>query len=106
MHPIVVLRAAARNEGEDSHEKLRVQSQRRNILLRKIRSWTWPTSCRLRTKGRQSAKIQTNMGFRLNVENSPQSFVVGDQVDLEKFSIFRAFPDSGAPFAQESRPNV
>ena len=57
-------------------------------------------------KGKAIGKDPDKHGFRLNVANSPQSFVVGDQVDLEKFSIFRASPDSGAPFSQESRPNV
>ena len=38
-------------------------------------------------------------GFRLKVVDSEQTFVAGDSVDLEKFSIFRAFSDSGAPFS-------
>ena len=50
-------------------------------------------------KGKAIGKDPDTHGFRLNVANSTQSFVVGDQVDLEKFNIFRAFPDSGAPFS-------
>ncbi len=57
-------------------------------------------------KGKAIGKDPDKHGFRLNVADSTQSFVVGDQVDLEKFSIFRAFPDSGAPFSKESDPNV
>ena len=52
-------------------------------------------------KGKAIGMDPDKHGFRLNVVDSTQSFVVGDQVDLEKFSIFRAFPDSGAPFAKE-----
>lgn len=52
-------------------------------------------------RGKAIGKDPDKFGFRLNVAGSSQSFVVGDQVDLEKYSIFRAFPDSGAPFAKE-----
>ena len=52
-------------------------------------------------KGKAIGKDPDKHGFRLTVVDSDQSFVVGDQVDLEKFSIFRAFPDSGAPFSME-----
>ena len=52
-------------------------------------------------KGKAIGKDPDKHGFRLNVADSTQSFVAGDQVDLEKFPIFRAFPDSGAPFAKE-----
>ena len=52
-------------------------------------------------RGKAIGKDPDKYGFRLNVAGSSQSLVVGDQVDLEKFSIFRAFPDSGAPFAKE-----
>lgn len=57
-------------------------------------------------EGKAIGKDPDKHGFRLNVAGSPQSFVVGDSVDLEKFSIFRAFPDSGAPFSQDRCPNV
>ena len=50
--------------------------------------------------GKAIGKDPDKHGFRLNVANSPQSFIAGDRVDLEKFSIFRAFPDSGAPFSK------
>ena len=50
-------------------------------------------------KGKAIGKDPDKHGFRLNVADSQKTFVAGDQVDLEKFSIFRAFPDSGAPFA-------
>ena len=50
-------------------------------------------------KGKAIGKNPDEHGFRLNVVDSDQSFVAGDQVDLEKFSIFRAFPDDGAPFS-------
>ncbi len=57
-------------------------------------------------KGKAIGKDPDKHGFRLNVAGSDQSFVVGDQVDLEKFSIFRAFPDSGAPFSKENSSDV
>ena len=44
-------------------------------------------------------------GYRLNVADSSQSFVSGEQVDLEKFNIFRAFPDDGAPFSMAGDPD-
>ena len=50
-------------------------------------------------EGKAIGKNPDEHGFRLNVAGSQQTFVVGDPVDLEKFSIFRAFPDSGAPFS-------
>lgn len=50
-------------------------------------------------KGKAIGKNPDEHGFRLKVADSDQSFVAGDQVDLEKFSIFRAFPDDGAPFS-------
>ncbi len=50
-------------------------------------------------KGKAIGKNPDEHGFRLNVAGSQETFVAGDSVDLEKFSIFRAFPDSGAPFA-------
>ena len=53
-------------------------------------------------KGKAIGKDPDKNGFRLNVANSSQSFVAGDKVDLEKFSVFRAFPDSGAPFSKGS----
>ena len=53
-------------------------------------------------QGKAIGKNPDEHGFRLNVADSPQSFVAGEQVDLEKFNIFRAFPDAGAPFAKES----
>ena len=57
---------------------------------------------RIAYTGKAIGKDPDKHGFRLNVANSPQSFVVGEQVDLEKFSVFRAFPDSGAPFSKKS----
>ena len=56
--------------------------------------------------GKAIGKNPDEHGFRLNVANSSQSFVVGEQVDLEKFNIFRAFPDSGAPFSKEIGSDV
>ena len=53
-------------------------------------------------EGKAIGKDPNEHGFRLNVSDSAQAFVVGERVDLEKFSVFRAFPDSGAPFAEES----
>lgn len=50
-------------------------------------------------EGKAIGKDPDQHGFRLIVVDSDQSFVAGDKVDLEKFSIFRAFPDDGAPFA-------
>ncbi|MCY4386427.1 MAG: hypothetical protein OXC18_04895 [Desulfurellaceae bacterium] len=52
-------------------------------------------------KGKAIGKDPDEHGFRLNVADSNQSFVSGEKVDLEKFNIFRAFPDDGAPFAKE-----
>ena len=57
-------------------------------------------------KGKAIGKNPDEHGFQLNVANSSQSFVVGEQVDLEKFNIFRAFPDSGAPFSKEIGSDV
>ena len=56
--------------------------------------------------GKAIGKNPDENGFRLNVSDSDQSFVAGERVDLEKFSAFRAFPDSGAPFAKESDLDV
>ena len=56
--------------------------------------------------GKAIGKNPDENGFRLNVSDSDQSFVVGEQVDLEKFNIFRAFPDSGAPFSKEIGSDV
>ena len=53
-------------------------------------------------KGKAIGKDPDKNGFRLNVADSDESFVAGANVDLEKFSIFRAFPDKGAPFSMES----
>ena len=50
-------------------------------------------------KGKAIGKNPDEHGFRLNVSESDQSFVSGNKVDLEKFNIFRAFPDEGAPFS-------
>ena len=57
-------------------------------------------------EGKAIGKDPNEHGFRLNVSDSAQAFVVGERVDLEKFSVFRAFPDSGAPFAKESDLDV
>ena len=38
-------------------------------------------------------------GYVLRVRNSEVKFVSGDPVDLEKYNIFRAAPEKGAPFA-------
>ena len=53
-------------------------------------------------EGKAIGKNPDENGFRLNVADSDKSFVAGEQVDLEKFNIFRAFPDSGAPFSEEN----
>ena len=53
-------------------------------------------------KGKAIGKDPDKYGFRLNVANSQKTFVAGDDVDLRKFSSFRAFPDSGAPFSAEN----
>lgn len=50
-------------------------------------------------KGKAIGKDPDKHGFRLTVADSGTSFVAGEQVDLEKFNIFRAFPDDGAPFS-------
>ena len=50
-------------------------------------------------KGKAIGKNPDETGYRLNVANSTESFVSGQRVDLEKFNIFRAFPDEGAPFS-------
>ena len=56
-------------------------------------------------KGKAIGKDPDEHGFRLNVADSKKSFVAGDKVDLEKFNIFRAFPDSGAPFSKGESVN-
>ena len=50
-------------------------------------------------EGKAIGKNPDKYGFRLNVADSTKIFVVGDKVDLEEFSIFRASLDSGAPFS-------
>ena len=50
-------------------------------------------------KGKAIGMNPNEHGYRLKAVDSDQSFVAGNQVDLEKFSIFRAFPDKGAPFS-------
>ena len=50
-------------------------------------------------KRKAIGKNPDEYGFRLNITDSDQSFISGEQVDLEKFNIFRAFPDGGAPFS-------
>ena len=56
-------------------------------------------------EGKAIGKDPDENGFRLNVAGTNTTFSVGDSVDLEKYSIFRAFPDAGAPFSmgQHSR---
>ena len=51
--------------------------------------------------GKAIGKDPDNHGFRLYLaEDSSKSFVATDEIDLEKHSIFRAVPDSGAPFSK------
>lgn len=38
-------------------------------------------------------------GYVLRVPDSDVSFVAGQVVDLDKYNIFRAAPEKGAPFA-------
>ena len=56
-------------------------------------------------QGKAIGKNPDEHGYRLNVVDSDQSFVAGEQVDLEKFNIFRAFPDKGAPFSRAHEAN-
>ena len=50
-------------------------------------------------EGRAIGEDPDKTGYVLRVPDSDKTFVVGDQVDLEKDSVFRAAPDKGAPFA-------
>ena len=50
-------------------------------------------------RGKAIGKDPDETGFRLNVADSDQYFEAGQQVDLEKFSVFRAAPHDGAPFS-------
>lgn len=38
-------------------------------------------------------------GYALRVPDSDVKFVSGDVVDIDKYNIFRAAPEKGAPFA-------
>ena len=50
-------------------------------------------------EGKAIGKNPDENGYRLNVAGTDTTFSVGDSVDLEKYNIFRAFPDAGAPFS-------
>ena len=54
---------------------------------------------RIAYRGKAIGKDPDRNGYRLSVVDSPVSFVAGEEVDLNKFSIFRAFPEDGAPFS-------
>ncbi len=38
-------------------------------------------------------------GYVLRVPDSEETFVSGETVDLDKYNVFRATPEKGAPFA-------
>ena len=50
-------------------------------------------------RGKAIGEDPDKTGYRLSVPDSEVTFVVGDEVDLEKYNIFRAAPEKGAPFA-------
>lgn len=49
--------------------------------------------------GKAIGKDPDKTGYALRVPDSDVKFVSGDIVDLEKYNIFRAAPEKGAPFA-------
>ena len=54
---------------------------------------------RMAYKGQAIGEDPDKTGYVLRVPDSDQTFVAGEKVDLEKYSVFRAAPDKGAPFA-------
>ena len=49
--------------------------------------------------GKAIGKDPDTTGYVLRVPESDVSFVSGQEVDLDKYNIFRAAPEKGAPFA-------
>lgn len=49
--------------------------------------------------GKAIGKDPDTTGYILKVPESDVSFVSGQEVDLDKYNIFRAAPEKGAPFA-------
>ena len=54
---------------------------------------------RMAYKGQAIGEDPDKTGYELRVPDSDQTFVAGEKVDLKKYSVFRAAPDKGAPFA-------
>ena len=50
-------------------------------------------------QGKAIGEDPDKTGYQLRVPDSDVTFVVGEKVDLEKYNIFRAAPEKGAPFA-------
>ena len=50
-------------------------------------------------KGKAIGEDPDKTGYQLRVPDSDVTFVVGEKVDIEKYNIFRAAPEKGAPFA-------
>ena len=49
--------------------------------------------------GKAIGKDPDKTGYILRVPDSDVTFVSGKIVDLDKYNVFRAAPDKGAPFA-------
>lgn len=49
--------------------------------------------------GKAIGKDPNKTGYVLRVRDSDVRFVSGEKVDLDKYNVFRAAPEKGAPFA-------
>lgn len=49
--------------------------------------------------GKAIGKDPNSTGYALSVPDSEVRFVSGEIIDLDKYNVFRASPDKGAPFA-------
>ena len=54
---------------------------------------------RIAFTGKAIGEDPDKVGYVLKVPDSDATFVAGQQVELDKYNIFRAVPKKGAPFA-------
>ena len=54
---------------------------------------------RIAFEGKATGEDPDKTGYVLRVPNSEVTFVSGQTVELDKYNVFRAAPEKGAPFA-------
>ena len=54
---------------------------------------------RIAFAGKAIGEDPDKTGYVLRVPDSDETFVSGQTVDLDKYNVFRAAPEKGAPFA-------